>query len=184
MPRLIFLGAPGAGKGTQAQELASALHIPHISTGDLLRQAVAAQTELGLQAQSFMDKGELVPDQLVLDMIRDRIHQSDCQTGWILDGFPRNVAQAGDLDGLLEEIQQNCDRVINLDVPDDVIVIRLLARGRADDTEDVIRRRLQVYHEKTSPLIAFYRDRQKLAVVNGNQEINLVMSDLKSAINT
>jgi adenylate kinase len=182
VPRLIFLGAPGAGKGTQAQELAIALAIPHISTGDLLRSAVANQTPLGTQAKSFMDRGELVPDGLVLGMIRDRVHQSDCQSGWILDGFPRNVAQAGDLDTLLQDLQQDCDRVINLDVPDDVIVVRLLARGRADDTEDVIRRRLQVYHDQTAPLISFYHDRQKLSVVNGNQAIDQVMSDLKAAI--
>lgn len=182
MPRLIFLGAPGAGKGTQAQVLATALEIPHISTGDLLRHAVSIQSELGQKAQSFMDRGELVPDQLVLDLLRDRMSEPDCQLGWILDGFPRNVPQAGDLDLLLQEIEQSCDQVINLDVPDDVIVVRLLARGRQDDTEAVIRRRLQVYHQQTAPLIAFYRDRQKLSVVNGNQNIDQVMADLQTVM--
>lgn len=182
MPRLIFLGAPGAGKGTQAQVLAAALQVPHISTGDLLRHAVSVQSDLGQKAQSFMDRGELVPDQLVLDLLRDRMNQQDCKSGWILDGFPRNVPQAGDLDFLLQEIEQSCDLVINLDVPDDVIVVRLLARGRKDDTEDVIRRRLQVYQQQTAPLIAFYRERQKLTVVNGNQNIDQVMTDLQAAI--
>jgi adenylate kinase len=135
VPRLIFLGAPGAGKGTQAQILAELIEIPHISTGELLRHAVSAQTPLGQEAQAYMDRGELVPDQLVLDLIRDRLHHADTQVGWILDGFPRNPKQALFLEELLQEINQVCDHVLNLDVATEVLVERLLGRGRQDDTE-------------------------------------------------
>lgn len=179
MARLIFLGPPGAGKGTQAYLLASACEIPHVSTGEILRSAVTEKTELGLKAQSYMDQGELVPDELILGMVRDRLGQSDAQPGWILDGFPRNVSQAKFLDELLEEIHQSCDFVVNLDVPDEVLVARLLGRGRKDDAEDVIRHRLAVYREQTEPLIDFYRERQQLFSVNGNRPIDEITGDLK-----
>jgi adenylate kinase len=155
--RLIFLGAPGAGKGTQAKALAAFTHIPHISTGDILRTAVASKTPLGLKAQSYMDQGNLVPDPLVIDLIRDRLSQSDAKNGWILDGFPRNVAQAAFLDELLVDISHAYDYASQPRCPDDVLVQRLLGRGRQDDTEEVIRRRLQVYHNQTAPLLTFIR---------------------------
>jgi adenylate kinase len=148
--RLIFLGPPGAGKGTQAYALAQAQQIPHISTGDILRAAVALKTELGQKAQGYMDKGELVPDHLILELVRDRLGYDDIKAGWILDGFPRTVAQATFLDDLLDDMQQSCDWVINFDVPDEVLVARLLGRGRKDDTEDVIRNRLAVYREQVT----------------------------------
>ncbi|MBD2119741.1 adenylate kinase [Trichocoleus sp. FACHB-262] len=182
MTRLIFLGPPGAGKGTQAQVLANLLNIPHISTGDILRDNVARQSDLGLKAQSYMDQGELVPDQLILDMIQARLSQEDTATGWILDGFPRNVAQAGFLDELLTKINSSYDRVISLEVPDEVLVERLLKRLRKDDTEEVIRHRLAVYHAQTAPLISFYRDRQQLVSVNGNQPMEAVADALQAAV--
>ncbi|PZV16054.1 MAG: adenylate kinase [Leptolyngbya sp.] len=182
MPRLIFLGAPGAGKGTQAKLIADFCKIPHVSTGDILRAAVANQTSLGLQAKSYMDKGDLVPDQLVVALIQERLNNSDAQKGWILDGFPRNVAQAEFLDSLLNEIDQPCDYVVNLEVPDEVLAHRMLERGRTDDTEEVIRNRLKVYREQTSPLIDFYLMRKKLTVVNGNQFMEGVAADLKKLI--
>lgn len=182
MTRLIFLGAPGAGKGTQAKLMANLCGIPHISTGDILRAAVASQTSLGLQAKLYMDRGDLVPDRLVVALIQERLNNHDAQEGWLLDGFPRNVAQAEFLDSLLNEIDQPCDYVVNLDVPDAVLAQRMLERGRTDDTEEVIRNRLKVYREQTSPLIDFYSERKKLAVVNGDQFMDNVTDDLKRLI--
>lgn len=182
MARLIFLGAPGAGKGTQAKVLAELCKIPHISTGDILREAVANQTPLGMKAKSFMDSGELVPDQLVIDLMRERLSQSDAHSGWILDGFPRTVTQAAFLDDLLSEINQPYNYAVNLEVPDEVLIARLLGRGRQDDTEDVIRRRLQVYREQTAPLINFYQTRQKLVSVDGNAPPDEVTADLKNLV--
>ena len=182
MPRLIFLGPPGAGKGTQAQTLAQHWRIPHISTGDILRQAMRDRSPLGIEAQGYMDRGELVPDQLVLDIMAERLSQADTESGWILDGFPRNVSQAGFLAELLQKLEQNGVSVINLEVPDEVLVSRLLDRGRQDDTEQVIRRRLEVYREQTLPLIDFYRDRQQLMSVNGNQPLEKVTFELQNLL--
>lgn len=178
MVRLIFLGAPGAGKGTQAQVLAQANGIPHISTGDILRQAVAEKTELGKKAQTFMDQGELVPDQLILDLVQERLNQSDTLKGWILDGFPRTVSQATFLEDLLQQMNQSCDYVVNFEVPDEVLVARLLGRGRKDDTESVIYNRLEVYREQTAPLIDFYQARQLLVSIDGKQSIEQVHQQL------
>jgi adenylate kinase len=180
--RLIFLGPPGAGKGTQAKNLADFLNIPHISTGDILRQAIQDQTPLGVKAQSYMDKGELVPDELVQDMVEERLGQPDTKNGWILDGFPRKVTQAGFLAELLAKIGQGGEQVINLDAPDEVVITRLLGRGRKDDTEEVIRRRLEVYRQDTAPLIKHYGDRQQLVTVNGNQSQEEVTAALKKVI--
>jgi adenylate kinase len=176
------LGPPGAGKGTQAQSLAGHLNIPHISTGEILRQAMKEQTHLGIKAQNYVNSGELVPDQLVQDLVQERLNQPDAENGWILDGFPRKVTQAAFLEELLETIHQSGERVVNLDAPDDVVVERLLARGRKDDTEEVIRRRLEVYRAETAPLIDYYRDRQKLLTVNGNQSQEEVTSELQKVI--
>lgn len=182
MAKLIFLGPPGAGKGTQASLLAKESEIPHISTGDILRTAVAEQTDLGIKAQGYMDQGELVPDALILDLVRDRLNQPDARAGWILDGFPRNVSQAKFLDELLHDIHHSCDCVVNLDVPDEVLVSRLLGRGRKDDNETVIRHRLQVYRDQTEPLIDFYRDRQQLISVDGNRPVEDVLVALKQIV--
>jgi adenylate kinase len=180
--KLIFLGPPGAGKGTQALALAEKLQIPHISTGDILRQALTARSPLGIAAQSYMDRGELVPDNLVQAMVEERLQQSDINSGWILDGFPRTVSQAEFLAELLQKLGHGSVQVINLDVPDNILIERLLGRGRPDDTEDVIRRRLEVYHADTKPLIGFYGDRQQLVYVNGNQPLEEVNTDLHQVI--
>lgn len=182
MTRLIFLGPPGAGKGTQAKMLADDCTVPHISTGDILRSAVANGTELGKKAEAYMSAGELVPDDLILNLIRERLSEEDAQTGWVLDGFPRNVPQAEFLIKLLEQIKQPADFVVNLDVTDEVIVARLLKRGRADDEESVIRHRLEVYRQQTAPLIDFYRSRQQLVSVDGNQPMEAVYASLQSVI--
>jgi adenylate kinase len=180
--RLIFLGPPGAGKGTQAQVLAKHFGIPHISTGDILRNAVARQTALGLKAQSYMDQGELVPDQLILDMVKERLHEDDVASGWILDGFPRTVTQATFLDQLLQEIHQSYDYVVNFDVPDATLVARLLSRGRKDDTEEVVKHRLEVYRQQTAPLIDFYQNRSQLISVDGDQSVDNVTAHLEQLI--
>jgi adenylate kinase len=186
MTRLIFLGAPGAGKGTQAQILAAACSIPHISTGDILRAEVKGATELGSKAKSYMDKGELVPDSLILDMIRGRLGQADAANGWILDGFPRNVSQAEFLDKLLVEINQGYDLAINLEVPNEVLVNRLVSRGqelgRSDDTEEVIRHRLEVYTEKTAPLINYYESKGVLRSIDGNRDLAEVTHHLEALV--
>ncbi len=184
MTRLIFLGPPGAGKGTQAQTLANQRNIPHISTGDMLRGAMRERSPLGIKAQSYVDQGELVPDQLIQDMAEERLSQADTKSGWILDGFPRTVSQAQFLEGLLQKLSQNDVRVVNLEVPDEVLIERLLGRGRPDDTPEVIRRRLEVYRLQTAPLINFYRDRQQLLSVNGNQSLAEVSVELEQVIDT
>ena len=188
--QLIFMGPPGAGKGTQAQLLAALWKIPHISTGDILRACVVAKTALGEKAQAYMDAGELVPDQLLMDIVQERMNQPDASAGWILDGFPRTVPQAEFFDKLLCDVGgagsksgRDCDlRAVNLDVPDNVLVARLLSRGRQDDNEETIRRRLQVYREQTEPLIEFYRDRQQLVAVDGNRVMELVTAQLQQAL--
>lgn len=184
--RLIFLGPPGAGKGTQAQLLAASWKIPHISTGEILRACVVAQTPLGQKAKSYMDRGELVPDQVLMDIVRERLHQPDAKSGWILDGFPRTVIQANFLSELLPELPSTEAagdggvKVVNLDVPDEVLVTRLLARGRQDDNEETIRRRLQVYRDQTAPLIDFYH--AHLVTVDGDQSMDAVTTALQHAL--
>lgn len=180
--KLIFLGPPGAGKGTQASKLAELYGIPHISTGEILRAAIKDKTSLGIEAQGFVDRGELVPDNLILDLIRERLQQSDTSNGWILDGFPRNVAQAEFLEKLLSELNQDCDRALNLEVADSVLIQRLLGRGRKDDNESTITRRLDVYREQTAPVIEFYEQRELLVSVNGDQALDNVTKDLQSSI--
>jgi adenylate kinase len=184
--QVIFLGPPGSGKGTQAARLADILHIPHISTGDILRANVSRETPLGQQAKTYMDRGDLVPDQLVLDMVEERLKEPDAQKGWILDGFPRTVSQAQFVEEKLLNSDGNSSegevQAINLDVPDDVLVERLLARGRQDDNEETIRRRLQVYREQTAPLIEFYSDRGQLHDVDGDRSMDEVTACLKKAI--
>ena len=180
--RLIFLGPPGAGKGTQAQTLSGNYQIPHVSTGDILRAAVARKTSLGKQAKDYMDRGELVPDALILDLIQDRLSHDDTANGWILDGFPRNVNQAAFLEELLTKLAQNADGVLNLEVPDDILVERLLSRKRKDDNESTIRRRLEVYHQNTVPVIEFYQERKTLKTIDGDRTMEEVTKLLNEAI--
>jgi adenylate kinase len=180
--RLVLFGPPGAGKGTQAAALSASLSVPHISTGDIFRGAVASGTALGLEAKSYLDKGELVPDGVVIGMIRDRLTQPDTQQGWLLDGFPRTVAQAHALDELLQDIGQSLEAVLNLQVTSTTLVERLLSRGRQDDSEAVIRRRLEVYQEQTEPLIEFYRSRDRLVDINGSQAVEAVTAAIHQAL--
>jgi adenylate kinase len=161
--RLLFLGPPGAGKGTQAAQLAASHGLLHLSTGDLLRAEVAAGSALGQEAEAVMARGELVSDQLVLAIVRSRLlgHQG----GWLLDGFPRNLAQAEALDQLLAELEQRIELVVLMQLDDELLLQRLLGRGRQDDTEAVIRHRLEVYRQQTAPLIVHYRQQQLLQSV-------------------
>ncbi len=165
--RIVLLGAPGSGKGTQGEKLMAKYAIPQISTGDLLRAAVAAESELGRRAGAAMDAGELVADDIVIGMIRERLGEPDTANGFILDGFPRTIAQAEALDRLLESIDQPLDRVVYLEVDKDEVLARLLARGRADDSEETIRNRLDVFEAQTHPLLDFYRRQNKLVSVKG-----------------
>ncbi|WP_066344189.1 adenylate kinase [Geminocystis sp. NIES-3708] len=182
MTKLIFLGAPGAGKGTQAQILSQHLGIPHISTGEILREAITTQTPLGIKAKGFVDNGDLVPDELILDLIQERLGEKDAQKGWILDGFPRNVSQADFLVNLLQELNQVCNGVINFDVPDSVLLERLLSRGRKDDNEATISNRLFVYHQQTAPLIEYYKQHQLLINVNGDRELSQISEELETIV--
>ncbi|WCL51333.1 adenylate kinase [Leptospira sp. GIMC2001] len=171
MKRLIFMGPPGAGKGTQADIVKDKFHIPQISTGEILREAVKNSTAMGLEAKKFMDAGDLVPDVVVIGIIRDRLAEADCAKGFILDGFPRTVEQAGALDKILKEMHMELDAVVNLAVPDAELVGRLLKRaekeGRADDNEETIKNRLSNYNSKTYPLIDYYKKEGILKEVNG-----------------
>jgi adenylate kinase len=169
--RIIFLGPPGSGKGTQARLLSGRLGVPAISTGEMLRAAVREGTELGRQAQEIMDRGELVPDAVMIGLIRDRVASPDARDGFLLDGFPRTVEQARSLDELLAGNAGGLSAVVNLLVPEPLLEDRLLhratAEGRSDDRPEAIRERLRVYRERTEPLIAFYRQRGLLVEVNG-----------------
>ena len=156
--RLVLVGPPGAGKGTQAERMAARLGVPHISTGDLFRANLQERTPLGVEAQKYMDAGELVPDEVTVAMVRARFAQPDAAAGFILDGFPRTAPQAKALSVLLDEQGLELDAVVEFAVADEVVVGRLLGRGRSDDTEDVIRRRQQVYRDETAPLLDYYRD--------------------------
>lgn len=184
--RLVLLGAPGSGKGTQANRLKADLGVPHISTGDMLRAAVAAGTALGLKAKAVMDAGHLVSDDILLGMLEERLAQADAGNGFILDGYPRNLAQASALDELLAKIGQPLDAVIKLEVPNEAIVerceLRFAAEGRADDNPDTVRRRLGVYAEQTAPVADFYARRGKLQVVNGVGDLDEVTLRVKRAL--
>ena len=165
MTRLVILGKQGAGKGTQCVLLAAHYDIPHISTGDMLRAAVTEGTALGLEAKAVMDAGNLVSDELILGIVRDRLSQPDAQKGFLLDGFPRTETQA---EGLLELLSPNSiDLAVDIRVPDDVVTVRMLERGRTDDTPEAIARRLELYRAETAPLLDFFEVKCHFAAVNG-----------------
>ena len=186
--RLLFLGPPGAGKGTQAQQLAARHNLLHLSTGDLLRAEVQAGSPLGQEAEAVMARGELVSDALVLAIVRSRLEQqataggSAGAGGWLLDGFPRNLSQAQALGELLEELGQQIELVVLMELDDGVLVQRLLSRGRADDNEAVIRHRLEVYRQQTEPLIAYYRERGLLAPVEAAGSVEAIADRIASLL--
>lgn len=184
--RMLLLGPPGAGKGTQALRLVESLEIPQISTGDMLRSAVAAGTDVGRQAKDFMDRGELVPDEVVIGVAKERLSQADARRGFILDGFPRTAPQARALDDLLAEMGVRLERCVALVAEEDRLVARLLGRGeiegRSDDNEESIRTRMRVYQEETAPLVDYYRDRGILVEVDGMGSIEEVGKRIEEVI--
>ena len=180
------MGPPGAGKGTQAKVVADHFGVPAISTGDIFRANVSAGTELGVKAKQYMDAGEYVPDEVTNLMVRNRIDEKDAEPGFLLDGYPRTLAQVEELDGMIRHTGHQLDAVLVLTVDDEELVQRLLERatteGRADDTEDVIRRRQEIYSEQTEPLIGVYRDRGILVEVDGMGEVDEVTKRIFDAL--
>ena len=187
MMRLLLIGPPGAGKGTQASKLSEVFGIPAISTGDIFRENVKNETPLGLEAKSYMDSGAYVPDELTNKLVRNRLLNPDCVEGFLLDGYPRTADQVSELDDILKETSGSLDAVIQLTAETDEVVKRLAKRaidqGRSDDTEDVIRKRMEVYEEQTAPLISMYAARGSLIMVDGLGEIEEVTSRIVEALN-
>lgn len=182
-PKIVLLGPPGAGKGTQAQLLASQLGVPAISTGDMLREAVAAGSELGKKVRGIMASGALVDDGTMAEVVRERLARPDARQGFLLDGYPRTLPQAETLQGILSEIGQDLDAVLSIEVPEDELVRRAVARNRGeDDREEVVRERQRVYREKTEPLIGYYRERGLLYPIDGNLPIDKVTGQMLIAL--
>ena len=183
---VLLLGPQGSGKGTQARLVAEAYEIPHVGTGDMLREAVAAGDELGRRVQPIVERGRLVPDHLMVELIRERLSREDVRDGFVLDGFPRTLPQAEALDGVLRELGRELDVVLELQVPEAVSIQRLLERarleGRPDDTPDGIRTRLALYRDNTVPLVEYYRARSILVGIHGDREIQQVFSEIQQAI--
>lgn len=211
--RIILLGPPGAGKGTQAKRDSRKYNIPHISTGDIFRKNIKEGTELGKKAKGYIDQGLLVPDELTVGLVTDRIAQSDCEKGFMLDGFPRNVAQAQHLDEYLKEVGISLDKVVNIEVDKDILVGRAVGRRickscgatyhvefnppkvdgvcdvcggelyqRADDNEETVSKRIQVYLDETKPLVNYYSEEGIIANINGQQSIDNVFGDIVEAL--
>ena len=184
--RIVLLGAPGSGKGTQATLLVEELGLPHISTGELLRSAVKAGTELGLQAKVVMDRGELVSNEIMLGLIEERLSQADVGGGFILDGYPRNIVQAEALDVLLDRLVQPVDEALQIDVNVDMVVARIAKRaaaeGRSDDTEETVRKRMEVYAAQTAPVVDYYGNKGVLSRVLGEGSIDEVFQRIKGVL--
>ena len=179
--RIILFGPPGCGKGTQATFISESLSIPHLSTGDMLRSAVISKSEIGLKAKEIMEKGGLVSDDIVLSIVKDRVANSDCNKGFILDGFPRTVNQAERLDLFLSQ-KQKIDCVLRIKVDEAEIIQRLIERGRNDDKPDIIKNRFKSYNGETQPLIPFYETRGILFNIDGMQEIEKVSLEIKKVL--
>ena len=183
---LLVLGPQGSGKGTQAKRIAAAHDIPHVSTGDMFRAAVEAGTELGRRVEPILASGELVPDELTVALIRERLSEPDASEGFVLDGFPRNLEQAEALDAMLAEIGRSLDAILFLDVGDEISLERVLGRaqeeGRDDDTPDVIARRLVIYHEQTEPVVERYRATGKLVPLHAERAIDEVAEEIEAAL--
>ncbi len=180
--RIVFLGPPNSGKGTQAKFLAEALEIPAISTGEMLRAAVAAGSSLGQRVAGVMARGELVDDEMMAEVVRDRLSQDDAEAGFLLDGYPRTAAQAATLEEVLGESYADLDDVVLIDAPEDVLVARALGRGREDDREEVVRERLKVYGQKTAPLVDFYEVKGLLRRIDGDQTIEEVARQVRASV--
>ena len=184
--RLLLLGPPGAGKGTQARILVEEHGIPHIATGDMLRATVAASTSVGAEAKGHMDAGELVPDSVVIGVAEERLGMDDARNGFILDGFPRTVIQAESLDGILDRLGVKLERCVSLQVQEDDLVVRLKKRAdlesRSDDNEDTVRTRMREYRDKTAPLIEYYRQKGVLVEVSGIGEVDEVAQRIREAV--
>lgn len=179
---LVFLGPPGSGKGTQAVVLSKRLGVPAISTGDMLREAVAAGSDLGRKVQGIMASGALVDDATMADVVRERLAKDDARRGFLLDGYPRTVGQAETLGAILSRAGDDLDAVVLIEVPSEELVRRMAGRGRADDGEEVVRERLRVYTEKTTPLVGYYRQRGLLREIDGDRPVEAVTSQILSAL--
>lgn len=181
--RLVILGGPGAGKGTQAQRIATVMGVDCISPGEILRAAISSGNHLGEQVQSFVEAGELVPDPLMIQLIREWLVRLPLKTGWLLEGYPRTAFQAEELDFLLEDLNQPLDAAILLEAPDTVLMSRSLARGRVDDTEAAISRRIQQFRECTTPLIDYYQFRDRLLLIDSDQPLDHVEQQILEGLN-
>jgi adenylate kinase len=183
---ILLLGPQGAGKGTQGRLISAEYGIPHVATGDMLRSAIAAGTELGRKAAPLLSAGELVPDEIMIGLIRDRLTQEDARNGFVLDGYPRTTPQAAAFDALLEEIEAPLSVVFEFQLPEEVCVERLSRRaeeeGRADDTPEAIRTRLRLYHEQTEPLVEYYRARGNLVGVRADRPVDEVFGEIQRAL--
>jgi adenylate kinase len=183
---VLLLGVQGSGKGTQAKRIASDYGLAHIATGDMLREAISAGTELGRRVKPILESGELVPDDLMIELIRDKLQQDDAQKGFVLDGFPRTMAQAEALDSMLSEIDRPLSVVFELQVPDEVAIERLSRRseeeGRADDTPEAIQKRIDLYHQETEPLVSHYRLAGHLVGIHGDRPENEVFAEIQQAL--
>ena len=180
--RIVFIGPPGAGKGTQAEKIIAKYKPAHLSTGDMLRAARDAKTEIGLQAEKYMSSGQLVPDEVVIGVIAERLKQSDCTAGYILDGFPRTIAQAEALDKMLADAGTPLDVVLELKVPDDELFTRLASRGRKDDTPETIKERIAVYNNQTSPLLDYYGRMGLLKTIEGLGTIDEIFARIEKVL--